>query len=67
MKPSRKPAPTATPTIRKPFKFFVSSTFLDNLKRRRLVQDAITMACMVWHEILYGGIGKNPKFSAFSR
>ena len=31
------------------YKVFVSSTYLDNKKRRELVQDAITMADMVWH------------------
>jgi formylglycine-generating enzyme required for sulfatase activity len=49
MNPSRKPPPAATPATRKPFKVFVSSTFLDNQERRKLVQDAITMAGMVWH------------------
>jgi hypothetical protein len=34
---------------RRPYKVFVSSTFLDNQDRRKLVQDAITMAGMVWH------------------
>lgn len=34
---------------RKPYKVFVSSTYLDNRERRKLVQDAITMAGMVWH------------------
>jgi Domain of unknown function (DUF4062)/NACHT domain len=31
------------------YKVFVSSTYLDNVERRKLVQDAITMAGMVWH------------------
>ena len=34
---------------RRLYKVFVSSTFLDNQERRKLVQDAITMAGMVWH------------------
>ena len=34
---------------RHPYKIFVSSTFRDNHERRKLVQDAITMARMVWH------------------
>ncbi len=34
---------------RKPYKVFVSSTYLDNQERRKAVQDAITMAGMVWH------------------
>ncbi len=33
----------------KRYKVFVSSTYLDNIERRRTVQDAITMADMVWH------------------
>jgi transposase-like protein len=49
MKPSRRPPPADNPATRKPFKVFVSSTFLDNQERRRLVQDAITTAGMVWH------------------
>ena len=32
-----------------PYKVFVSSTYLDNKERRKLVQEAITMAEMVWH------------------
>ncbi len=31
------------------YKVFVSSTYLDNIERRRIVQDAVTMAGMVWH------------------
>jgi len=31
------------------YKVFVSSTYLDNRERRKVVQDAITMAGMVWH------------------
>ena len=34
---------------RRLYKVFVSSTFLDNQERRKLVQDAITSAGMVWH------------------
>ena len=34
---------------RRPYKIFVSSTFRDNQERRKLVQDAISMAGMVWH------------------
>jgi len=33
----------------KVYKVFVSSTFLDNKERRKTVQEAITMAGMVWH------------------
>jgi hypothetical protein len=43
----RTPPPAAE--SRRPYKVFVSSTFLDNQERRKLVQDAITMAGMVWH------------------
>ncbi len=31
------------------YKVFVSSTFVDNEERRKIVQDAITMAGMVWY------------------
>jgi hypothetical protein len=31
------------------YKVFVSSTYLDNKERRKLVQDAITTAGMIWH------------------
>ncbi len=34
---------------RNPYKVFVSSTYCDNAKRRKIVQDAVTMAEMVWH------------------
>ena len=44
-----KKATPPTSESRHPYKVFVSSTFLDNQERRKLVQDAITMAGMVWH------------------
>lgn len=44
-----KPSPPPDAKSRRPYKVFVSSTFLDNQERRKLVQDAITMAGMVWH------------------
>jgi hypothetical protein len=44
---TRTPPPAAE--SRHPYKVFVSSTFLDNQERRKLVQDAITVAGMVWH------------------
>jgi hypothetical protein len=44
-----KPQPPPVPEGRHPYKVFVSSTYLDNQERRKLVQDAITMAGMVWH------------------
>ncbi len=31
------------------YKVFVSSTYMDNKERRKIVQDAIAMAGMVWH------------------
>ena len=34
---------------RHPYKVFISSTYIDNENRRKIVQDAITMAGMVWH------------------
>lgn len=45
--------PPRTAETRRPYKVFVSSTFLDNQERRKLVQDAITMAGMVWHGMDY--------------
>ena len=44
-----KKSPPPAAEKRSPSKVFVSSTFLDNQERRKLVQDAITMAGMVWH------------------
>jgi len=41
--------PPPVPESRRPYKVFVSSTYLDNQERRKLVQDAIAMAGMVWH------------------
>jgi len=37
------------PIKRRAYKVFVSSTYRDNKERRKVVQDAITMAGMVWH------------------
>ena len=36
-------------SAQKAYKVFVSSTYLDNKARRRIVQEAITMAGMIWH------------------
>ena len=49
---------STSPNARRPYKVFVSSTFRDNEKRRKDVQDAITMAGMVWHgmEVFPAGI-----------
>ena len=48
--PTAKEPPEETAGIGpRAFKVFVSSTCLDNIERRKLVQDAITMAGMVWH------------------
>ena len=44
-----KPAVKAVPDAPRRYKVFVSSTYLDNIERRKVVQDAITMAEMVWH------------------
>jgi hypothetical protein len=49
MERSRKPPPEDSSATRQPFKVFVSSTYLVNQERRKLVEDAITMAGMVWH------------------
>ena len=35
--------------VRHPYKVFISSTYIDNEDRRKIVQDAITTAGMVWH------------------
>jgi formylglycine-generating enzyme required for sulfatase activity len=42
---------TTKPKARSPrlYKVFISSTYLDNVERRKIVQDAITDANMVWH------------------
>jgi formylglycine-generating enzyme required for sulfatase activity len=40
---------TPPPAAESSYKVFVSGTFLDNQERRKLVQDAITVAGMVWH------------------
>ncbi len=37
------------PNSKRQYKVFVSSTYLDNQERRKIVRDAITMAGMVWH------------------
>jgi hypothetical protein len=45
------PAPKqpTLPDARHPYKVFISSTYIDNEDRRKIVQDAITMAGMLWH------------------
>jgi hypothetical protein len=43
----RTPPPFAD--SRRLYKVFVSGTFVDNKERRKLVQDAIAMADIVWH------------------
>jgi formylglycine-generating enzyme required for sulfatase activity len=45
--PAAKQSPS--PEARHPYKVFISSTFIDNEERCKIVQDAITMAGMVWH------------------
>jgi formylglycine-generating enzyme required for sulfatase activity len=48
--PAGKKSPTSADSKPRPaYKVFVSSTYLDNKERRRLVQDAITTAGMLWH------------------
>ena len=49
MPAGKKNSTPAVSELRKPFKVFVSSTYLDNKERRMTVQEAITMAEMVWH------------------
>ena len=44
-----KQTPPPVADSRSLYRVFVSSTFLDNQERRKLVQDAITVAGMVWH------------------
>ena len=43
-----------------PIKVFVSSTYLDNVERRKLVQEAITMAGMVWSGMELFTAGSKP-------
>ncbi|MFY9943917.1 MAG: DUF4062 domain-containing protein [Desulfobacterales bacterium] len=49
--PAGEPPPTSADSEppRLLYKVFVSSTYLDNAERRKLVQDAITTAGMLWH------------------
>ncbi len=42
-------AKESNPDSKQPYKVFVSSTYLDNERRRKIVQEAITTAGMVWH------------------
>ncbi len=44
----------------KRYKVFVSSTYRDNIERRRTVQDAIIMADMVWHGMELFGASTKP-------
>ncbi len=57
--------PPPVPEGRRSYKVFVSSSYLDNQERRKLVQDAITMAGMVWHgmEIFTASTRREPKSS----
>ena len=54
MAPPSKAPSSDTPRA---YKVFVSSTYLDNTERRKIVQDSVTMAGMVWHgmEIMTAG------------
>jgi hypothetical protein len=58
--------PTPVADSRRPFKIFVSSTFRDNQERRKLVQDAIAMAGMVWHGMHYDATKRKSQHSSFS-
>ena len=49
MPTAREPAMKPASTPPRLHRVFVSSTYLDNVERRKVVQDAITMAGMVWH------------------
>ncbi|MGB5620489.1 MAG: DUF4062 domain-containing protein [Desulfobacterales bacterium] len=42
------------------YNVFVSSTYLDNKKRRKTVQEAISMAEMVWHGLKILSTSKRP-------
>jgi hypothetical protein len=53
----RKPTSSDTPRA---YKVFVSSTYLDNTERRKIVQDAVTMAGMVWHGMEIFTAGTRP-------
>jgi len=53
----RKPTSSDTPRA---YKVFVSSTYLDNKERRKIVQDAVTMAGMVWHGMEIFPAGTRP-------
>jgi hypothetical protein len=46
---AEKPAVRAVADAPPRYKVFVSSAYVDNIERRKVVQDAITMAEMVWH------------------
>lgn len=60
MPTARKPAVKDVSDTPRLYKVFVSSTYLDNKKRRKLVQDAITMAGMVWHGMEIFPAGTEP-------
>jgi len=47
------------PEGRRPYKVFVSSTYLDNQERRKFVEDAFAMAGMGWHGVHYGHAQKS--------
>jgi hypothetical protein len=48
--PAGEPPPTSADSKPRPaYKVFVSSTYRDNEERRKLVQEAITTAGMLWH------------------
>jgi hypothetical protein len=45
----RKPLSQAAADVRRSYNVFVSSTYRDNVEKRKVVQDAITIAGMVWY------------------
>ena len=57
MPASEKPT---SPDARRPYKVFVSSTYLDNQERRKNVEDAVTMAGMVWQGMEIFTAGTRP-------
>jgi hypothetical protein len=61
-----KQTPPPVADSRRLYKVFVSGTFLDNKERRKLVQDAITMADMVWHGMDYAAADRKPHNSSLS-
>lgn len=49
------------------YKVFVSSTYRDNEERRKSVQEAVTMAGMVWHGMEIFTAGTRPTVEEYLR